>query len=550
MKTIGITGRHRDASAALAVDGRIVAAASEECFARMSHVGYAATGGAPLRSVEACLRAAAVDAEAVDAVVFVDEPGGDGHPGADDSARRLPVPLGVLLPVARTSRHNVSPVDADALQAAASIPAAGAVLVCSVEPAAIVWFGKQDGALRRGASLGGGDRLVCAARTAARALGLSDEEPFRSLDGVAPGDPEFVADFREAVGWREGRGVAADVGRLQDAIAAVASRAGGRFDAVDRHNAPMDHARRAVAASLRVCFAEVVYAIADQTRTRQGAGILALGGSLFGHAQLNSEIRRLFGGDIAGAFVPEPTGRSLGAALSMATREHAERGAALHVGHLGGVAIGPAYSDNEIKRTLDNCRLDYVYEPDWHRVLGRTSKLLSNGKVVAWFHGPMAFGPRPLGSRSILCDPSLRYSRENINEYLRQVPLEEPLPVAFAPAASADGIMPPRDAGLAVYDAPVFTAARDRLKAAVDSAERVRTGAHGAGELLDLLDFHYTRTRVPALIETPLSGAGEPAACTPRDAVRTFYSSAIDALVIGRFVLMKDYWLLRSDTGA
>ena len=56
-------------------------------------------------------------------------------------------------------------------------------------------------------------------------------------------------------------------------------------------------------------------------------------------------------------------------------------------------------------------------------------------------------------------------------------------------------------------------------------------------------------TQVPALIETNLCGPGEPIACTPRDAVRTVYSSAIDALVIGRFVLMKDYWLLRSDVG-
>ena len=55
------------------------------------------------------------------------------------------------------------------------------------------------------------------------------------------------------------------------------------------------------------------------------------------------------------------------------------------------------------------------------------------------------------------------------------------------------------------------------------------------------------RPACPRLIETNLAGPGEPVACTPRDAVRTVYSSAIDALVIGRFLLMKDYWLLRSE---
>jgi carbamoyltransferase len=64
--------------------------------------------------------------------------------------------------------------------------------------------------------------------------------------------------------------------------------------------------------------------------------------------------------------------------------------------------------------------------------------------------------------------------------------------------------------------------------------------------LVDLLDAHRERSGVPGLISATLSGAGEPAACTPRDAIRTMFSSAVDALVIGRFLLMKDHWLLRS----
>src|SRR5581483_6494383 len=153
------------------------------------------------------------------------------------------------------------------------------------------------------------------------------------------------------------------------------------------------------------------------------------------------------------------------------------------------------------------------------------------------------------GSRSILCDPSLRYARENMNEYLRQVPLAEPLPVAFAPTVAAQlstaGATP-----FATYDAAVTSTMRDRLRSALNGPQHVRIngGMSTVGaELRDLLEHHYARTNVPALIETPLCASGEPAACTPRDAVRTVYSAAIDALIIGRFVLMKDYWLLRTD---
>jgi predicted NodU family carbamoyl transferase len=66
-------------------------------------------------------------------------------------------------------------------------------------------------------------------------------------------------------------------------------------------------------------------------------------------------------------------------------------------------------------------------------------------------------------------------------------------------------------------------------------------------ELHKLLDLHYARTGVPGLIAVPLTQAGC-LARTPRDAVREAFGSAIDALVIGRFLVSKDYWLLRSRT--
>ena len=217
---------------------------------------------------------------------------------------------------------------------------------------------------------------------------------------------------------------------------------------------------------------------------------------------------------------------------------------------LADLALGPVFTDHDIKRTLDNCRLDYVYEPDWQRLLGRVSVMLSQGKVVAWFQGAMAFGPRVLGSRSVLCDPAGRYARLNVNEYFRHVPLDEPLPVVFAPSAAASCLGSSLVSPPAVVDVAVNDEWRDRLTAALDWRKQVRVqgvGTDQAPELCDLLERHFERTGVPALIETTLGRADEPAACTPRDAVRTVYSSAIDALVIGRFLLMKDYWLLRSD---
>jgi carbamoyltransferase len=190
-----------------------------------------------------------------------------------------------------------------------------------------------------------------------------------------------------------------------------------------------------------------------------------------------------------------------------------------------------------------------VYEPDWARLHARVSRLLAQGKVIAWFQGSMVFGPRALGSRSILCDPSHRYARQNVNEYLRLLPVDEPLPVVFATTAVEKCLVASGSIRGGVRDVAVHPEWQTQLAGALDWRRRVRVHdlhSGAAPRLNDLLERHLTATGVPGLIETNLSGPGEPVACTPRDAVRTVYSSAVDALVIGRFLLMKDYWLLRS----
>ena len=99
--------------------------------------------------------------------------------------------------------------------------------------------------------------------------------------------------------------------------------------------------------------------------------------------------------------------------------------------------------------------------------------------------------------------------------------------------------------------ATVKDACADKLKGVLDTARgcpvHVVDRAHAA-ELCDLLDLHRQRTQVPGLIHITLASEGEPLAGTPRAAIRAMFSSAIDVLVMGRFLLMKDYWLLRSES--
>jgi carbamoyltransferase len=180
--------------------------------------------------------------------------------------------------------------------------------------------------------------------------------------------------------------------------------------------------------------------------------------------------------------------------------------------------------------------------------------MLTRGKVVAWFQGAMDFGPRSLGGRSILCDPSNRYARHNINEYLLHRPLDAPLAISIPQDAAADCLEAdaPRVSPFMLLRGQFRDDRMDQFHAALDASRAcaihtVDTNRTNTPELHDLLTFHRDHTGVAGLIHRPLSSLDLPIAATPRAAMQTMFSSAIDVMVIARFLLMKDYWLLRSE---
>jgi carbamoyltransferase len=532
MRILGVSGKYRNAAAALAVDGRVVAAVVEDSFARVPGIGYALTGGFPSGAAEACLSAAGIGASDLDEVAIVHDGDGLGD-GIDAVACRTPAGVPVRV---------VEAVEADAVQAAASSGGRGPVLVWSADPPQMAAFVRDaDGGVRV-ERIEDGRPLFSSAQSVARLLGLPASDPFGALDRLSVGgEPEYEQELAQAIGWGNESGVVVDEPKLASVVASIGAGHESALAVAPSWNEPVQRTRRALAASFTCHLAGLIRNAADRARERLGAEPVTFGGSLFANSRLNTELRRLMGAPIALAAVPEASGRALGAALVTAAGARAP---------FSGLALGPVFSDADIKRTLDNCRLDYVYEPDRPRIYARVSKLLAQGKIVAWFQGPMAFGPRSHGTRSILCDPSVRYARQNMNEYLRQVALDEPLPVVFAPSAARDCLDAlTAESGAGVFDAPIAPAWREKLASALDWRHSVRVHASSAAQpdLAALVDEHYRRTGVPGLIETNLSGPGEPVACTPRDAVRTVYSSAIDALVISGFILMKDYWLLRAE---
>jgi carbamoyltransferase len=258
---------------------------------------------------------------------------------------------------------------------------------------------------------------------------------------------------------------------------------------------------------------------------------LCVGGSLFYNSYFNARVR--LSGIFDNVFVPMDPGN---AGLSV--------GAALNAGRLTRQPVspflGPAYGLDDIKATLDNCKLSYQWLAEADAV-AMTVRALQKGQLVGWFEGPMECGPRALGGRSILASPFNQYVLDNLNRFLKQrdpwrgyalTGLEATVREHFdGPSASpfmeCDYI--PKDRGR-------FNHALPGPRAAV----RVQTVAEdGLPGFRRLLGAFGDATGLPVLVNTSFNGFREPIVCSPRDAIRVFFGTGIDTLVFGQLVLTK-----------
>ena len=202
--------------------------------------------------------------------------------------------------------------------------------------------------------------------------------------------------------------------------------------------------------------------------------------------------------------------------------------------------LGPAYTSEETKETLDNCKLQYALESD-AGAIETAVRALQKGALVAWFDGAMEWGPRALGARSILANPFSPYVLENLNRFLKR---REPwrgyalsgLEEAVGQSFRGPAVSPFMECDYRAVDADRFR----HVTPAPGAAIRIHTvDRSGPPRFRRLLEAFGAATGLPFLVNTSFNGFHEPIVCSPRDAVRVFYGSGIDLLVLDRFVLKK-----------
>jgi len=297
-----------------------------------------------------------------------------------------------------------------------------------------------------------------------------------------------------------------------------------------------------LAASVQAVTEEALLRLARTAHRRTGMKHLVLAGGVALNCVGNGRLLRE--GPFEDVWV-QPAAGDAGGAL----------GAALFVWHqlLGGPRspagrdaqkgsfLGPRYSPEEVGRFLNGVEAPHRRLADPDELCACAARLLAAGKVVGWFQGRMEFGPRALGARSILASPLHAEMQARLNDIKDREDFRPVAPVVLEEEA-ADWF---ENAGVSPFMLFVFDVKpdkADRIPAVrhVDGTARIQTIRREQNPLYyDLLKAFQARTGVPVLVNTSFNTRGEPIVCTPRDAVESFWTSPLDALVIGPFLLEK-----------
>ena len=280
---------------------------------------------------------------------------------------------------------------------------------------------------------------------------------------------------------------------------------------------------------------ETVLRLCAHWRKETGLRNLCIGGGVGLNVKMTSKLfySGLFD-DVFAFPVPSDSGVGLGAALALEVQETGRRPQALQ--HL---YVGPAFTDDDIEAQIRSCGHPYR---KCENVADATAALLADGKVVGWFQQGMEAGPRALGARSILADPRDVAARDRVNRAIKFREYWRP----FCPSvAEEDAPRFMRQSRPAPYMILAFEATEEAKRSVpavvhVDGTMRVQTvNARTNPRYHALLKAFEKRSGVPVVLNTSFNVKGEAMICTPRDAFRTFWSTGIDALAIGSFIVEK-----------
>ncbi len=537
MNILGISGGFRignmDSAACLITDNQIIAAAEEERFVRIKH----APGLIPLEAIKYCLKEGNIKITDIDALVF----SGATYTDIEHKLKRyFKFKLG-FCPKLYFVEHHLA-------------HAASAFFVSGFENSAILTMDLSGDGVSTLMAYGNGDKITkikelnrpnslgAFYNILTQYLGFNRNNDEYKVMGLASyGKPVYNLEWllkKTAEGY------------LFNEKAIVKLKPGQSFPSFQEPLYSEDFLKRFphprlpgtditkyhmdFAASGQKLLEKIICHLAELLYKTTGSRNLCIAGGVGLNCVANAALRKL--SFIDNIFI-NPAASDAGLAMGSALKISLDNG--FRFGRLRHVYWGPGYPDKEIEKTLNHIKCRYRRCADIPKFI---AKKISQGFIVGWFQGRMEYGPRALGTRSILADPRSKNMKDKINHLVKFRESFRPFaPSVLKKQASAYFI----DA----IESPFMTLNFDVIKKKqkeipavihIDGTSRVQTVAKEDNPLYyRLIKEFYSITGVPVILNTSFNVREEPIVCTPYQAVAAFYGSGLDYLAIGNFVLKK-----------
>jgi len=541
VRVLGINAIYHDPSAALVVDGDVVAAAEEERFSRRKHgkrpVPFAAWE-LPELSAAWCLAKAGLQPGDLDAVAYSFDPGLSrpaDELGLSDPwdhlrtmyAERAPSFLATALPGLDPAAVTYVPHHvAHAASAGLAAPfRSSSVLVLDGRGEAVSHLAGRydDGELQVLASQALPHSLGLLYEDATEHLGfLRSSDEYKVMALASYGRPRFLGELRELVRATGDGGF---------------RTAGVDWPSLVKRREPdedwtPDHAD--LAASLQARLEEVLLDLARWLHERTGDRDLTMAGGVALNCVANTRLAaegpfdRVWVQPAAG-----DSGTALGGALHLAQMLGEP------VGPMPGADLGREWADDEIEAWLQTARVPYERPRD---VADAVAACLAGNGIVAWFQGRSEYGPRALGHRSLLAHPGHPANLERLNDVKGREQFRPVAPMVLAERAAAIFSRGPVPSPYMLFVHDVDPDWRERIPAVVhvDGTARIQSVDRAEEPLVArMLECFERRTGLPVVVNTSLNTAGRPMVDDPRDALECFGSAPVDLLAIGPFVVRR-----------
>ncbi len=557
MISLGINySEMHDSAACIARDGHILFAVAEERLSRLKH-----DARFPALSIEACLAAAGIHADQLDFVCF-------GWPPAIEAMKHdlkcmatgaLPLTyIDLVSTVRRNLNHTRKQngkkqflarfptkaqfrfVEHHLAHAISAYSFSGfddaAVLVLDGRgawEASSLWHGR-DGRLEHVWTIPWPNSLGLFYAQFTQYLGFQPYSDEWKVMGLAPyGEPGInLRDFiiPDDNPYRVSTRLLLD--DRPSPLAGITARLGPQREA----ESEIDPKHKNVAFAVQDACEEAMMTLARAAVAKTGSRNICLAGGVALNSKANGKI--LSSGIVDRIFV-QPAAGDDGVCLGAALAPYLDNSGKLPMHKMRHAYLGAENSDEEIEKALTTYKLRATRVAD---PAAAAAEMLANGKILGWVQGRMEFGPRALGARSILADPRDPEMNAKVNNAVKFREWWRPFAPSMLAEIAGEYIESATDSPFMILTAQVKPEKRSVIPSVthVDGSARPQTVEQDVNPLYWRLIREFgNRTGVPVVMNTSFNLRGEPIVSTPTDAVRTFFSSGMDALVIGSFVVEK-----------